>query len=176
LAPAGRVEDQRGWNRTEETIMTSVRTTFPARVVVGVDGSKQSEQALRWAAHFAATFGARIDAIAAWMLPTGYGWGGVPMEWSPEQDMEKILTNSVDRVFGAQRPKDMRLIVREGNPAKVLLDESDGALIMVVGSRGHGGFAGLLLGSVSTSTAEHATCPVLVVHGDQAVPAAGQSA
>jgi nucleotide-binding universal stress UspA family protein len=56
--------------------------------------------------------------------------------------------------------------------AKVLLDVSQGAIMLVVGSRGHGGFAGLLLGSVSANVAEHAPCPVLVIHGDQAEPPA----
>lgn len=150
--------------------MTSVHTARPARVVVGVDGSEQSKQALRWAAHFAAGCGARVDAVAAWLFPAGFGWGAVPLEWSPGQDMEKTLTETVDEVFGSQRPENMRLAVCEGNPAKVLLEESKGALMLVVGSRGHGGFAGLLLGSVSAGVAEHATCPVLVVHGDQAPP------
>jgi nucleotide-binding universal stress UspA family protein len=61
----------------------------------------------------------------------------------------------------------MRLIAQEGNPAKVLIDRSTGAQMLVVGSRGHGGFAGLLLGSVSSKCAEHAHCPVLIVHGSR---------
>jgi nucleotide-binding universal stress UspA family protein len=65
----------------------------------------------------------------------------------------------------------LRRLVSEGGAAKVLLDTSQGAIMTVVGSRGHGGFAGLLLGSVSANVAEHASCPVLVIHGDQAPPA-----
>jgi nucleotide-binding universal stress UspA family protein len=64
----------------------------------------------------------------------------------------------------------MNLVVREGNPAHVLLESSAGAMMLVVGSRGRGGFAGLILGSVSAAVAEHASCPVLVVHGDKPVP------
>lgn len=159
--------------------MTSVHLDAPPRVVVGVDGSDQSKQALRWAARIAQATGARIDAVAAWQFPVGYGWGAVPYDWSPGLDMEKVLTETVDAVFGDRRPEDLRLAVHEGNPAKVLLEESQGALMVVVGSRGHGGFAGLLLGSVSASVAEHAPCPVLVIHGDSeppALPAAGASA
>jgi nucleotide-binding universal stress UspA family protein len=150
--------------------MTSAHLQSPPRVVVGVDGSEPSKRALRWAAQFARSVGARLDAIAAWQFPVGYGWGAVPLEWSPGQDMEKVLTESVDEVFGSDRPEDIRLAVREGGAAKVLLEEAQGALILVVGSRGHGGFAGLLLGSVSASVAEHASCPVLVVHGDAHPP------
>lgn len=150
--------------------MTGIQNARPPRVVVGVDGSEQSKQALRWAAPFAASVHARLDAVAAWQFPVGYGWGSVPLEWSPGQDMEKVLTETVDEVFGSERPEDMRLAVREGNPARVLLEESEGAVMLVVGSRGHGGFAGLLLGSVSASVAEHASCPVLVVHGEDGPP------
>lgn len=146
--------------------MTTTKLDRPPRVVVGVDGSEQSKQALRWAAHFAASAGAYIDAVTAWQYPGAFGWSAVPVDWDPRQDMGKTLTEAVDQVFGAQRPKDIRLRVLEGNAAKVLLDESRGALMLVVGSRGHGGFAGLLLGSVSANLAEHATCPVLVIHGD----------
>jgi nucleotide-binding universal stress UspA family protein len=64
----------------------------------------------------------------------------------------------------------MRREVREGGAAKVLLEVSEGAAMVIVGSRGHGGFTGLLLGSVSANVAEHASCPVLIIHGDQAPP------
>jgi nucleotide-binding universal stress UspA family protein len=146
--------------------VTGVRSTRPPRVVVGIDGSEQSKQALRWAAHFAKATGAQLEAVAAWQYPFGYGWSAVPVEWSPEQDTEKILTATIDEVMGADRPADMVLEVLDGNPAKVLITRGKGAQMIVVGSRGHGGFAGLLLGSVSSSVAEHATCPVLVVHGE----------
>ncbi len=62
--------------------------------------------------------------------------------------------------------------VREGGAAKVLLEASTGADMLVVGSRGHGGFSGLLLGSVSAGVSEHASCPVLIIHGDRPLPQA----
>jgi nucleotide-binding universal stress UspA family protein len=150
--------------------MTASNPNRPPRVVVGVDGSESSKQALRWGAHLAASAGARLDAVAAWQYPSTWGWGAVPIDWSPGQDMEKALTEAVDDVFGPERPDDMRLAVHQGNAAGVLLHECQDALMLVVGSRGHGGFAGLLLGSISANVAEHATCPVLVVHGDQLPP------
>lgn len=154
-----------------ETLMTNVRSSGSSRIVVGVDGSRQSRQALRWAAQFAAASGSSIEVVAAWQYPASYGWAAVPIEeWNPNRDMEKVLTDTVDEVFDGKRPDDLVLAVREGNTAKVLLEESKDAALLVVGSRGHGGFAGLLLGSVSASVAEHASCPVLVVHGSEPPP------
>ena len=136
------------------------------RIVVGVDGSESSKAALRWAARILAATGGFIDAVIAWQPPPYYGWGYVGAEWNPEDEARKVLTAAVDEAFGADRPIGTRLTVQRGNPAKVLLDQSKDATLLVVGSRGHGGFAGLLLGSVSAPCAEHATCPVLVCHGE----------
>ncbi len=108
--------------------------------------------------------------MVAWRFPASYGWGYVGYTadgWSPETDAENCLNEVVHAVFGDVRPSRLRLVVREGDPAQVLLDESKGATMLVLGSRGHGGFTGLLLGSVSAKCAEHAPCPVLVVHGDE---------
>jgi nucleotide-binding universal stress UspA family protein len=150
--------------------MTEAPRTSAGRIVVGVDGSKPSQQALRWAAHLAATFGAGLDAVTAWDFPPSYGWASVPSDWDPAGDMRKVLDETIQDVFGDQPPAGMRRLVQEGGAAKVLLDASQGATMLVVGSRGHGGFAGLLLGSVSSNVAEHAPCPVLVIHGDQDPP------
>jgi nucleotide-binding universal stress UspA family protein len=140
----------------------------PQRIVVGVDGSEGSKNALRWAARLAEATGATIDAIAAWDPTTIYGWSALsvlPVLDSPQQDIERSLNETVDEVFGTDRPDGMRLKVLEGPAARTLLTVSEGALMLVVGSRGRGGFTGMLLGSVSAKVAEHATCPVLVVHG-----------
>jgi nucleotide-binding universal stress UspA family protein len=145
----------------------SARHELTPRVVVGVDGSDQSKLALRWALVIAASYGARVVAVAAWQYPAASGWGPTTNEWNPQQDMEKCLTETVDEVVGPQRPDHLHLSVEEGNPAHVLIAESQGASMLVVGSRGHGGFAGLLLGSVSANVAERAHCPVLVIHGDE---------
>jgi nucleotide-binding universal stress UspA family protein len=152
--------------------MTAGAGTGEGRIVVGVDGSQPSQQALRWGVHLAAIFGARLEAVIAWEFPSSYGWASVPPEWNPGQDMEKVLDDTVRAVFGDQPPAVMQRQVLEGGAARVLLDASEGAIMLVVGSRGHGGFAGLMLGSVSANVAEHASCPVLVIHGDQAPPAA----
>ncbi|HEU5268068.1 MAG TPA: universal stress protein [Jatrophihabitans sp.] len=144
--------------------MTEGQNSAP-RIVVGIDGSARSKEALRWAARIAAAENATIDAVAAWHLPTYFGFAALPEGFSPKADIEKLLTEAVDEVFGPDRPAGMRLHVFEGDPARMLIEVSKGALMAVVGSRGHGGFSGLLLGSVSMKLAELATCPVLVVHG-----------
>jgi nucleotide-binding universal stress UspA family protein len=141
------------------------------RIVVGVDGSANSEQALRWAARLAADFGARLEAVSAWDFPASYGFGSVPQDWDPAGDMRKVLDETVRAVFGDHPPAGLQRQTREGGAASVLIEASQGATMLVVGSRGHGGFAGMLLGSVSANVAEHASCPVLVIHGDQAPPA-----
>jgi nucleotide-binding universal stress UspA family protein len=150
--------------------MTAGQGGSEHRIVVGVDGSSHSEKALEWGAHLAATFGADIVAVSAWDYPPAIGWGSVPQEWHPDQDMAKVLQETLHKVFGAELPGGLRTVVREGGAAKILLEESKGATMLIVGSRGHGGFAGLLLGSVSTNVAEHAPCPVLVVHSHQSPP------
>jgi nucleotide-binding universal stress UspA family protein len=147
--------------------MTTQAPSPGARIVVGVDGSQQSKLALSWAVRISATTGASIDAVTAWQFPVNFGWSYVPDTWDPITDATKCLTDIVDATFGAERPTGLRLLVRQGLPAKVLLDESKGATMLIVGSRGHGGFSGLLLGSVSANCAEHAKCPVLVIHGDR---------
>jgi len=143
-----------------------------ARIVVGIDGSPPSLDALRWAGHFAAVFGAQLNVVTSWEYPPSYGWSSIAPEWDPARDMAKVLNDSVLAVFGDRPPANMTLQVYEGGPAKVLLDASQDAVMLVVGSRGHGGFAGLLLGSVSANVAEHASCPVFIVHGDQGPPGA----
>jgi nucleotide-binding universal stress UspA family protein len=147
--------------------MTSPRE----RVVVGVDGSQPSKQALRWGLFLAQTTGAGIDAVIAWMIPASAGAGAVwPADWNPQQDAADVLHRTVTEVLGEQPQVPVREIVTVGGAARVLLEASKDARILVVGSRGHGGFSGLLLGSVSAACAEHAPGAVLVIHGETPPP------
>ncbi|WP_338183568.1 universal stress protein [Jatrophihabitans sp.] len=152
--------------------MTTSEPTVTKRVVVGVDGSEESKLALTWAAKIAQATVGYVEAVIAWQYPATFGWAVPPSEWDPAQDADKALVDAVDEVFGANRPANLQLTVSEGYPANVLLTAAHGAAMLVVGSRGHGGFAGMLLGSVSANVAEHAQCPVLVVHPDPAAPSA----
>jgi len=152
---------------TEQSVQTS------DRVVVGVDGSKPSHEALRWARFMAEATGSTVEAVMAWQEIPAYGasagWVAVP-EWDPQEQARRVLTETAEQVFGPNEPEGMIMTVREGGAAHTLIEVSSGARMLVVGSRGHGGFAGLLLGSVSTACAEHATCPVLVIHGTTPPP------
>ena len=144
-------------------------------IVVGVDGSDASKSALRWADFLARTSNSHVEAVMVWQPVYPYAWAGAfwgaaPGELDPSSIAAKILTQTVDDVFGDTRPAGLVLTVLEGGAAEVLLAQGKSARMIVVGSRGHGGFAGLLLGSVSAACAEHATCPVMVVHGDSLPP------
>jgi nucleotide-binding universal stress UspA family protein len=150
--------------------MAAGPVTGSSRIVVGVDGSSNSEQALRWGAKLAARLGARLEIVTAWEYPPSFGWASIAPDWDPAQDMTKVAADTIATVFGDQPPADLQVQVHQGVAAKVLLDACEGAVMLIVGSRGHGGFSGLLLGSVSANVAEHASCPVLIIHGDQPPP------
>ncbi|MEV7598076.1 universal stress protein [Kitasatospora sp. NPDC089797] len=137
------------------------------RIVVGVDGSPASEQALRWAVDYAKAVGGTVDAVAAWEYPAFYGWGGTAapgdQSFNPEELAGRTLAESVAKVLGADPGVRVVENVLPGNAAGVLLQAAKGAALLVVGSRGLGGFSGVLLGSVSRHVTEHAPCPVVVV-------------
>jgi nucleotide-binding universal stress UspA family protein len=140
------------------------------KIVVGVDGSDSSVLALRWGAHYAAVLGAALEVVMAWEYPPSFGWAAIAPEWNPADDVKKVLAETARAAFGDEVPPNVRFESGEGVAAKVLLDASKDATMLVVGSRGHGGFTGLLLGSVSANVAEHAECPVLIVRGTQGPP------
>ncbi len=145
-------------------------TPRTARVVVGVDGSEQSRTALVWAAFLAGSMQASLEAIICWDFGT-FLYESYPRDWDPATDARTVIDKTLDEAFGQHdRPKDLTVSVRQGTVTRTLLQASTDADLLVVGSRGHGGFAGLLLGSVSAACAEHARCPVLVVHGSTAPP------
>jgi nucleotide-binding universal stress UspA family protein len=138
------------------------------RIVVGVDGSESSARALKWAAEQAQLTGAVLEVVTTWEWPTSYGWGVViPEGWSPTDDAQKVFDQAVGPVAEAHPEVTIRPTIVEGHPAPVLVEESQGADLLVVGSRGHGEFAGMLLGSVSEHCVTNAHCPVLVFRDGQ---------
>lgn len=143
----------------------SDNTTSAPRIVVGVDGSEPSKAALRFAAEQAELTGGVVDAISAWELPPSWP----PRESKPadhhEEQARDLLDRVIDEVLGPERSVEIRPRPVQGHPAAVLLEAAAGARLLVVGNRGHGGFAGALLGSVGQHCVQHAPCPVVVVRG-----------
>lgn len=149
-------------------------TTLERRgVVVGVDGSAPSKEALSWAARYARLAGEPLHVLVAWRLPPSYGWEGpYPADWDPEAEAKAAGESAVREVLGGEERSTFSLEVVEGHPARVLTDASKRAVLVVVGSRGRGEFAGMLLGSVSEFLTAHAHCPVVVVRdGAEVKPA-----
>jgi nucleotide-binding universal stress UspA family protein len=134
------------------------------RFVVGVDGSEASVEALRQAQRLAVPLGAKVLATACWEDPQVYaGYVAMGIDRFEERVM-MVLQDAVEQAFGQETPANVIPRVVRGHPRDALIDASRHADMLVVGRRGHGGFGGLLLGSVSSACIAHAHCPVLVVH------------
>ena len=145
-----------------------------SRIVAGVDGSPSSVSALRWAISQAEITGAAVDAVIAWHYPVatgGYGWAptGMATSFNFKDNAERVLAEAIGTACSAGTSVPVRARVVEGNPARVLLDASDGTDLLVVGSRGHGGFVEALIGSVSQHCVHYARCPVVVIRGQERV-------
>lgn len=140
------------------------------RIVVGVDRSDSSREALRWAIRQAGLTGATVEAVIAWHLPLPVGASA----WAPLMALEaadlgklaeKVLTEAIGSAAVPGGAVRIIPVVREGNAAQVLIDAAGGAELLVVGSRGYGGFTEALLGSVSQHCVHHAPCPVVIIRG-----------
>jgi len=143
-------------------------------IVVGVDGSPSSLAALQWAGAQARLTGAALQAVTTWEYPTEYaGFGfasAIPEDIDFEKDARDALSAAVAEALPDQAGLTLTESTLEGHAALVLTDLSESAALLVVGCRGHGGFTGLLLGSVSAHLAAHAHCPVVVVHEHEHAP------
>jgi nucleotide-binding universal stress UspA family protein len=139
--------------------MTEASAT--GRIVVGVDGSESSRTALRRAADEAIAHGGTLDVVHAWNFLDQPG-----PKFDPEYGEGKARARVeaiVDEVLGDHRPAEMTVTMVNDHAARAIVDCADGALMVVVGARGLGGFKGMMLGSVSQHVVHHAPCPVLVV-------------
>jgi nucleotide-binding universal stress UspA family protein len=137
-------------------------------VVVGIDGSEESITALQWAIEEARIRGARVRAMNVWTYPVGYGMEmaaiNVLDSETIEQTARAVLDQAVEKaLIGVDEPPLVERVIRQGSPSKELLAEAKGADLLVVGQRGHGGFLGLLLGSVANQVLHHATCPAVMI-------------
>jgi nucleotide-binding universal stress UspA family protein len=140
-------------------------------IVVGVDRSASAKAALRFALEEARLRQAIVRVVYAWQFrPYGRsaGFEGVPLVLGADLDgFHRAAAAELDAIVAETAPGaggfGIEKRVEQGDPATVLIDQSRDAELLVVGSRGHGGFASLLLGSVSQLCAQHAACPVVIV-------------
>ena len=141
------------------------------RIVVGTDGSPSSDEAVRWALAEARLRGSELEVVHAWEFP-GVGvapYGDVSLPVITRDELEKVAEAVVRRtvrdVIGAEAgpPVATSTVVRAGKASEVLLAEAKGAAMVVVGARGRGKFASLMLGSVSSKVVRHAPVPVVVI-------------
>ena len=135
------------------------------RIVVGVDGFESSQTALRWAIHQARVTGGIVEAVTTWQIPPGSGL--IPAADLPDyqDDARIILTEAIAEMCMVDPEVEVRPHVVEGAAGPVLVAAAEGADLLVVGCRGHGGLAGTRLGSVGRYCAHHASCPVVIMHG-----------
>lgn len=133
------------------------------RIVVGVDGSPASVNALKEGVKLAAELGGVVDAVAVWEMPAKHaayealGIGGF------EEGARRVLTDALFQAFGENVPASVSARLIQGPAATGLVSAAEGARMLVVGRRGHGALMGLLLGSVSASVVNQSPVPVLVV-------------
>ena len=142
-------------------------------IVVGVDGSNGSSEALRWAIAEARLRGVPVRAVHAWsysqpLVPSLVGYpysaesfrNAMDDRWQAERRLERATSE-----LGEDH--EIERVVVEGSAAQALIDAVGKADVLVVGSRGHGSFTNVLLGSVSQQCAQHAPCPVVIVRGNE---------
>jgi nucleotide-binding universal stress UspA family protein len=134
-------------------------------ILVGVDGSEASLEALRWAIAQARLTGSTLNVVTAWHYPapSSFGIAAVPPDWNLGAEAAVFLQSTIEREVPADAGLTVTQQAVEGHPAQVLTSLSEEADLLVVGSRGHGAFVGMLLGSVSEHCASNASCPVVIV-------------
>ncbi len=147
------------------------------RIVVGVDGSEGAGSALQWAVDEAGLRGAIVEAVHVWnpayVSPYPYT---ISEELDDEHEAaEKLVHEAVSSVDTSQMASAPKPVLAKGHAAQALLSMAEGADLVVVGSRGRGGFSGLMLGSVSQQVAAHAGCPVVVIPARRHPTASGQN-
>jgi nucleotide-binding universal stress UspA family protein len=139
----------------------------PQPILVGIDGSDPSKAALEWAGNQAQLTGFPLLVIATWQYPTSAGWMEIlPADIDFKGETQRMLDENVNAVLGTAHGIVVATRVIQGHPALTLVELSRSASLVVVGSRGHGEFVGMLIGSTSEFLTTHAHCPVVVVRND----------
>lgn len=138
------------------------------KFVAGVDGSEGSRKALEWAVKQAALEGAKLTVVHVWHVPyAASGMGGIPFDIQMLADgARETLDAMLSEVDTSELVEPVEGLLMEGAAAPAILAAAEDADMVIVGSRGRGGFMGLLLGSVSQQVASHSTCPVVIIPTD----------
>lgn len=136
-------------------------------VVVGVDGSENSKEALKWAVEFGRRYDTVVEATAVWQIPVAYGYRAAYLEPGEEvaERTRQILAETVRETVGEEAGVVENVL--RGIPAETLVELSESAQLLVLGTRGHGAFSGMLLGSVSQHCVTHSKCPFVVIPGQK---------
>jgi nucleotide-binding universal stress UspA family protein len=155
-----------------DDLVIATEAVVDGGVVVGHDGSGCAQEAVQWAARLAERAHWPLHVVRAWRIatapqPASWEPGFVPPISDYEQAVQADLESDVADVLGAERARSVSCHVVHAPPVRALLQVAEGADLLVVGARGRGGFAGLLLGSVSDQIAHHAPCPVTVVRSNR---------
>lgn len=140
-----------------------------AGIVVGIDGSHNASRALEWAMAEAALRKAHLTVLTVNSAVASY-WSGAPVTWPGDDEKVAEIRKAAESAaaaiaatLGASQPESVTVTAINGFPAQALIDASKDSDLLVVGTRGGGGFAPLMLGSVSSQIVHHASCPVVVV-------------
>ena len=137
------------------------------RVVVGIDGSLSSQEALEWALRYASATGSTVEVVAAWDWPVSASLAPIAPGFEPKLSAEQLLDDLIQQKKAEFPNLPIKGQVVQGDAAAVLEEASIGATLLVVATRGHGEITGLLLGSVSEHCITHAHCPVVVYRGER---------
>lgn len=156
--------------RVREATIGATKEVSVQTIVVGFDGSDEARAALGWALEEAKLRKARLRVVHAWSLTpiavASFGPGAFPSSGdiaALESASRELVTSAVEDCAAREPDVPIEPELVRGGATQALLGEAEAADLLVLGSRGHGGFAGLLLGSVSQQCASHATCPVVIV-------------
>jgi nucleotide-binding universal stress UspA family protein len=138
-------------------------------IVVGIDGSHNASHALEWAMTESGVWHAELTVITVNSVIAGY-WSGGPVTFPGDEetvvDARKLAEAAVARVaadLGDRQPASVRVVAKNGFPAQMLIEASKDCDLLVVGSRGGGGFSALAVGSITSQVVHHAKCPVVIV-------------
>ena len=132
-------------------------------IIVGIDGSDSSIEALRHAEWLAKPLGAHVKALTCWNYPNAYIVPYALGNFDFKEAAQKVLDTAVESAFGLDYPRGLTTELVQGSARSVLIEASKDAALLVLGRRGFGGFKGLLMGSVSSSCTAYAHCPVMIV-------------